>query len=77
MRPDDINEWLWQVPFQPFRLYVLETTTYEVHHPEMVITNRSTLDLFFTAAHPCRPVAERQITIALAAHHAALANLAR
>jgi hypothetical protein len=33
MRPDDLRRLLEQRPFRPFRLYVLETTVYEVRHP--------------------------------------------
>ena len=65
MRPDDLREWLLDVPFRPFRLYVHETTSYEIRHPEMVIVKRSTIDLFFTPAHPRVPLAEREVTIAL------------
>ncbi len=65
VRPADVREWLRQIPFQPFRLYVLETTSYEVLHSEFVIVKRSTIDLFFAAAHPLRPLAERRVTIAL------------
>jgi hypothetical protein len=65
MRPDDIREWLYHVPFQSFRIYLLEATSFEIHHPEMVILKRSTMDLYFSAAHPRTPLPERQVTVAL------------
>jgi hypothetical protein len=65
MRPDDLRDWLFHVPFQSFRVYVSDTTSYEIHHPEMVIVKHSTMDLYFSAAHPRVPLADRQITIAL------------
>ncbi len=42
MRPNDILRLLQQ---QPFRLYILENTVFEVRHPEMVMVGRSTLTL--------------------------------
>jgi hypothetical protein len=46
-------------------MHVLEVTSYDIHHPEMVIVKRSTMDLYFSAAHPRAPLAERQVTVAL------------
>jgi hypothetical protein len=43
MRPDDIRRWLVAEPFLPFRLHVLETTAYEVRHPEAAMLARSTV----------------------------------
>ena len=37
----------------------------QLDHPELVIVKRSTMDLFFVAAHPRTPLAERQVTVAL------------
>jgi hypothetical protein len=65
MRPEDIRDWLFQAPFQPFRVYVLEVTSFEIHHPEIVIVKRSTMDLYFSVAHPRTPLVDRQVTIAL------------
>lgn len=39
----DLLRLLYAVPFRPFRLYVLEKTTYEVRHPETAILTRSTV----------------------------------
>jgi hypothetical protein len=51
MRPDDLREWLFQVPFQPFRMYVLESTSFEIHHPELVFVQQSTIDLYTFLRH--------------------------
>lgn len=55
MRPDDIREWLYHIPFQPFRICLLEAAFFEIHHPEIVILKKSTMDLFFVGAHPRTP----------------------
>jgi hypothetical protein len=65
MRPDDLRDWLFRVPFQSFRMYLLEATSFEVHHPELVVVKRSTMDLYFSADHPQVPLADRQVTVAL------------
>ena len=65
MRPDDLREWLFRHPFRPFRMHLLEVTSYEVHHPEMVVVKGSTVDLYFAAENPRIPLAERRISVAL------------
>ena len=65
MRPDDLREWLSHVPFQSFRIYLLEATSFEIHHPEMVILKRSTIDLYFSVTEPRTPLPDRAVTVAL------------
>lgn len=65
MRPDDLKEWLRVLPFRPFRLYVLEVVSFEIRNPNLVIVNRSTLDLYFAPDRPLVPLEERMMTVAL------------
>ena len=65
MRPDDLREWLLALPLRPFRLFLVDGATYEIHHSELAIIKRSTVDLHFSAAHPRAVLAEREVTIAL------------
>lgn len=45
MRPDDLRELLRQQPFRPFRLYLLESTVYEVRHRDFALVTRSTVTI--------------------------------
>jgi hypothetical protein len=65
MRPDDLREWLYHVPFQSFRIHLLEAISFEIHHPELLILKKSTVDLYFSAAHPRTPLPDRTVTLAL------------
>ncbi len=65
MRPDDIRRLLQQKPFRPFRLYVLETTTYEVRHPDAVMVGQSTMTLITPVSGATLPLAQPTVTIAL------------
>jgi hypothetical protein len=65
MRPEEIRRLLVQSPFQPFRLYVLETTAFDVRHPELVIIARSTLTIYDPPKGGSHMLAERRNTIAL------------
>ena len=61
MRPDDLRRLLQQRPFRPFRLWVLETTAYEIRHPELVLLGRSTITLDL----PVPDSAAKQLMISL------------
>ncbi len=61
MREADLLELLQAKPFRPFRLYVLETTVFNVPHPELAATNHSTLSLTLSPG----TAEEREIVIAL------------
>jgi hypothetical protein len=65
MRPEDLRAWLLALPFRPFRLYLLEARTFEIHHSELVVVKRTTMDLYFSVVHPRLPLTERDVTIAL------------
>jgi hypothetical protein len=61
MRTGDILRILQVQPFRAFRLYVLETTVFEVRHPEFVFVGRSTLTLTLSPG----TAEEREVVIAL------------
>lgn len=65
MPSQEIRRWLRRQPFQPFRIYILEQTVYEVHHPELVVLQLATLDYFLPSQQEPIPIAGQQITIAL------------
>ena len=46
MPPAEIRFWLKSQPFRPFRICVLEKTTIEVRHPEVIALKLATLDVF-------------------------------
>jgi hypothetical protein len=52
-------------PFQPFRFYVLELTSFEVRHPEFVLLGTRSLDLHRPATHLPSGTTPHAITIAL------------
>jgi len=64
MRADDIRR-LLRRPFRPFRFYVLETTSYEVHHPDYLLVSQSTMTLYWPRTLGGPSVFERSVTIAL------------
>ena len=61
MRQADVEEFLQAQPFHPFRLWVLETTAFDVRHPEFAFVTRSTLHL----THSPGTSEERDVVIAL------------
>lgn len=65
MRPDDLRRLLGRQPFRPFRLWVLETTAYEVRHPELVMLGRSTLTVDVPVPDSALPLARSSVILAL------------
>jgi hypothetical protein len=65
MPPDQIRQFLLREPFEPFRLYVLETTSYEVERPEWVILGKAVVALYFPAAGQFPSPWRRRVVIAL------------
>jgi hypothetical protein len=41
MRKEDLDQCLKRQPFRPFRLTTTIGETYDIHHPDMMITSRS------------------------------------
>ena len=67
MRPDDLRQWIVAQPFRPFRLHILETTFYEVHHPEFAMVGRSTVRI--QVPGPSTPVPTFQSFVVIALLH--------
>jgi hypothetical protein len=65
MRPDDLRELLRQQPFRPFRLYLLESTVYEVRHRDFALVTRSTVTIHFPNSNDADPLAERFVIVSL------------
>jgi hypothetical protein len=43
MRPEDILQFLRARPFEPFRIYISDGSTFDIKHPELAIVERSTV----------------------------------
>ena len=52
MRPDDLLEWRWAVPFRPFRICLNSGRTYDIRHPEMLRVGRSYVNIFSFTGEP-------------------------
>jgi hypothetical protein len=65
MRPDDLRRLIDTRPFQPFRMLVLEQTSYEVRHPEAALVGPSTVMLLEQVNVPNQVAVEREVIIAL------------
>jgi hypothetical protein len=65
MRPDDLRRLLQRRPFRPFRLYVLESTVYEIRHLEQVLVGRSTITIELPDPDLPIPLGERSVIVAL------------
>jgi len=67
MRPDELRRLLQTRPFRPFRIFIHETTAYEIRHPEQAIVTPSTLALIVPASsnlnHPL--LGEQEVIVAL------------
>jgi hypothetical protein len=64
MPPEVIREWLTQTPFLPFQFFILETTRFDVLHPDMVLIERVTIQYFPHSVKPLKFV-EQPMTVAL------------
>jgi hypothetical protein len=63
MRPDDLRSMLRQQPFRPFRLYVLETTAYEVLHRDFAFVTQSTVTVYASQPNDPDQLPERRVII--------------
>ena len=57
MEPQAIFRAIQRQPFRPFRLYLLEKTTFEVRHPEVLIVDGINLELYNPAHTELEPSA--------------------
>jgi hypothetical protein len=65
VRPDDLRDLLRQQPFRRFRLYVLESTIYEIRHRDFALVSRSTVTIYFPDPNDADPLAGRRVIISL------------
>jgi hypothetical protein len=65
MRPDDIRQLLRRQPFEPFRICVLDGTTYDVRDPDLIALGRSAVQIGFPAARLAVPLLHREVLVAL------------
>jgi hypothetical protein len=64
MPPDHIRHLLRNQPFRPFRLNVLETTSYEIERPEWVILGKAVVVLYLPLAGQFLSPWRRRVVIA-------------
>ena len=74
MRPDDIRQFLRRRPFEPFRICLVDGTTYDVRHPDLVALGRSALEIGFPAAQLSVRLLHREVLVAPSAYQPAGAN---
>jgi len=65
MRPDDLRRLIDTRPFRPFRMLVLEQTSYEIRQPEAALVGPSTVMFFEPVNAPNQIAVEREVIIAL------------
>jgi hypothetical protein len=46
MTPQDVNHLLTKKPFEPFRLYMTDGRTFDIHHPDFVMVGHRTAYIF-------------------------------
>ena len=65
MPPELLRQFIQRRPFRPFRLYVLETTVYEIRHPELVAIGKSSVTIHSQLPDELLLLPERVVLIAL------------
>jgi hypothetical protein len=65
MWPEDLRRLLRARPFQPFRFFVHETTSFEVRHPEAAAVMSSTVTVFKRGTGPDQLAFDQEVVIAL------------
>ena len=58
MRPTEIDAYMRQRPFMPFRMHFSDDSHYDVRHPEMLLVSQRSLALTIYG-HPGAKLAER------------------
>jgi hypothetical protein len=64
MRERHLASYLHFQPFRPFFLYLLDGTSFEVRHPELVLVDEGLLHLSIPA-DPARSIMERDVVISI------------
>jgi hypothetical protein len=44
--PDEINKLLTAKPFEPFRLYLTDGRTFDIHHPDFVLVGNRAVHVY-------------------------------
>ena len=65
MRPDDIRQLLQRQPFEAFRIFLVDGTTYDIRDPDLIVVGRSALEIGFPAARLSKPLLHREVLVAL------------
>ncbi len=65
MSRDDINNFLRERPFRPFRLLLSNDKTYEIRHPELAFATLSSVVLGIPATNSPQPVADYAVHVSL------------
>ncbi|MBY0228798.1 MAG: hypothetical protein K2W96_05950 [Gemmataceae bacterium] len=65
MRAPDINHYVRQVPFRPFRLTLTDGRTYDIRHPDMAIAGRSSVVVGLPPSGSTGPGIVRLVTVSL------------
>ncbi len=65
MRPDDVRRLLRRVPFEPFRICLLDGSAYDIRHPDQVFLAQSTLHVAGSVANLPVQLAQREVVVAL------------
>jgi hypothetical protein len=61
MNPEEVLQFLRRQPFEPFRIFLTDGTTYDVRHPDQCIVTR-------TAVHVALPAGNRAYARGIAAY---------
>jgi hypothetical protein len=65
MRPDDLLQLLREKPFQPFRIWLTDGTSFEIRHPELAAVGRSKVFIGRPSAGEALPVFDDWVFVAL------------
>jgi len=65
LRPDDILLHLRKRPFEPFRIYLSDGTTYDVRHPDLVMVGERYIIVGLPRTPESAPIIDRFETAAL------------
>jgi hypothetical protein len=65
MGQNDLRERLQRRPFRPFRIHVSDGATYDIHHPDQVLTTFTSVLLATPGVDPSSPAWDELITVSL------------
>jgi hypothetical protein len=65
MRQEDLHLPLRRRPFLPFRIYVTDGSTYDIHHPDQALPTHSTVFIGIAPLDPLGLFDDRPMTVSL------------